>query len=178
MSRICRQRINGASYFFTVVTHERQTLLCDPFVRHLLREAFKEVSKRYPFRIDAWVLLPDHLHCIWTLPAGDQNILQRWSMLTRYVSVKYCQQRSQTRRDTGAERFTFWQPRVRGRRLRDDMDKRRHSKRIHIEPVKHGLCYTVNEWPFSSIHRHATAKQYQMDWPLVVQERRAQYAKR
>ena len=58
------------TYFFTVVTYRRQTFLCDDDVRVALRDAIQRVRERRRFHIDAWVLLPDHLHCIWTLSAG------------------------------------------------------------------------------------------------------------
>lgn len=73
MSRYRRTHIAGAAYFFTVVTYRRQAILCDPDVQTTLRNAIETVRKKRPFTIDAWVLLPDHLHCIWTLPVGDAD---------------------------------------------------------------------------------------------------------
>jgi putative transposase len=63
-----RARTSGGSYFFTVVTYRRQPLLIHTESRRILRRMIREVRKRFPFTIDAWVLLPEHLHCIWTLP--------------------------------------------------------------------------------------------------------------
>jgi putative transposase len=65
MSRYRRADAPGASYFFTVVTYRRQPILCDAPLRAALREAIREVRTRRPFTVDAWVLLPDHLHCLW-----------------------------------------------------------------------------------------------------------------
>ena len=73
MSRYRRAPLAGATYFFTVVTYRRQSMLCDPSIRGALREAIESVRARRPFAIDAWVLLPDHLHCIWTLPQEDAD---------------------------------------------------------------------------------------------------------
>ena len=73
MSRYRRAAVPGASYFFTVVTERRQPILTDPAVRQALREAIVSVRHTLPFRIGAWVLLPDHLHAIWTLPEGDSD---------------------------------------------------------------------------------------------------------
>ncbi|MDZ4261127.1 MAG: transposase [Pseudomonadota bacterium] len=70
MSRYRRANIAGAIYFFTVVTCRRQPILCDAPVREALREVVMAVREARPFTIDAWVRLPDHLHCIWTLPPG------------------------------------------------------------------------------------------------------------
>lgn len=62
-----RANVTGGTYFFTVTTHQRQPLLTQDDVRHALREGIRKAKERFPFKIDAWVLLPDHLHCIWTL---------------------------------------------------------------------------------------------------------------
>ncbi|HEX9861279.1 MAG TPA: transposase [Nitrospirota bacterium] len=76
-----KRAYNSTTYFFTVVTHSRQPFLCTEQSRRLLREAINEVRARHPFKIDAWVLLPDHLHCIWTLPDGDSAYSVRWGMI-------------------------------------------------------------------------------------------------
>jgi len=83
-----RANTTGATYFFTLVTYRRQTILCDTQVREALREAIVSVRKKRPFEIDAWVLLPDHLHCIWTLPPDDADYPARWGMIKRQVSVR------------------------------------------------------------------------------------------
>ncbi|MBT8341691.1 MAG: transposase [Desulfatitalea sp.] len=77
-ARSSRVRVKGGTYFFTAVTYERQGILtCDKNVL-LLREAFRYVKKKHPFSIDAFVLLADHLHCIWSLPEADDDFLTRW----------------------------------------------------------------------------------------------------
>ena len=73
----------GASYFFTVVTFRRRKILTDNDCRVWLRNAVLTTRKCYPFNIDAWVLLPDHLHCIWTLPEGDSNFSVRWNKIKK-----------------------------------------------------------------------------------------------
>ncbi len=64
MATYRRARIPGASYFFTVCTRHRLAVLTKPSYYRVLKEAFRTVKQRYPFEIDAFVLLPDHLHCI------------------------------------------------------------------------------------------------------------------
>jgi REP element-mobilizing transposase RayT len=83
MSYYRRAYIPGATFFFTVVTYHRRPILCDAPVRAALRDAVKTVQSRHPFTIDAWVLLPDHLHCIWTLPQGDADYAMRWGSIKR-----------------------------------------------------------------------------------------------
>ena len=87
MSHYRRADAQGATYFFTVVTYRRQQILCEAPLRTALSGAIKDVQTRHPFIIDAWVLLPDHLHCLWTLPQGDADFALRWSLIKRKVSV-------------------------------------------------------------------------------------------
>jgi len=72
-----RNRIPGATYFFTVNLRDRQSGL---LVTHIdaLRGAVRDVRQLLPFRIDAWVVLPDHIHCLWTLPEEDSDFPERW----------------------------------------------------------------------------------------------------
>ena len=68
-----RSVVPGATYFFTVNTYQRCKVLTDLPFYSALKQALREVKAHHPFTIDAFVLLPDHLHCIWTLPQGDGN---------------------------------------------------------------------------------------------------------
>jgi putative transposase len=86
--RYRRSLTPGATYFFTVVTYDRCPILCEPVHVELLRTAFKTVMQRHPFQIDAFILLPDHLHCIWTLPEGDANFSMRWRLIKTYFARK------------------------------------------------------------------------------------------
>ena len=81
-----RADMPGATYFFTLVSHRRRPILCDDAIRLALREAITTVQNKHAFDIDAWVLLPDHLHCIWTLPENDHAYSVRWSMIKRLVT--------------------------------------------------------------------------------------------
>ena len=87
MSRYRRAMTAGSSYFFTVVAYRRQSILCDKAIRNALRASIETVRVTRPFVIDAWVLLPDHLHCVWTLPDGDADFSTRWMMIKRAVSL-------------------------------------------------------------------------------------------
>lgn len=69
-----RANAQGGTYFFTVNTYRRQPVLTDEDVRDALREGINKTREVIPFQILAWVLLPDHLHCIWTLPEGDADL--------------------------------------------------------------------------------------------------------
>jgi len=84
--RYRRLTIPGATYFFTVVTYRRRAILCEPDAVALLREAFAAVKQRHPFRMDAVVILPDHLHCLWTLPADDADYSTRWMLIKSHFT--------------------------------------------------------------------------------------------
>ena len=87
MSDYRRPRVPGGCYFFTLALYDRQSaVLTDPPVRAALRAAIVKTRLTRPWSIDAWVLLPDHLHCIWTLPAGDVDYSARWSAIKRLTS--------------------------------------------------------------------------------------------
>ena len=78
-----RRDYSGTAWFFTVVTHSRRPLLAEASARDALRSAISDCRLRFPFRIDAWVLLPDHMHAVWTLPDSDRDYSRRWSMIKR-----------------------------------------------------------------------------------------------
>ena len=86
MSRYRRADVPGGSYFFTVVAERREPILTAPALRAALRESVETVRSTRPFRIDGWVLLPDHLHAIWTLPEGDADYATRWRLIKAGVT--------------------------------------------------------------------------------------------
>ncbi|MEW8084682.1 MAG: transposase [Candidatus Thiodiazotropha endolucinida] len=158
----------GGIYFFTVVTYNRRPMLIDEMAREVLREAISLVRNNQPFKIDAFCLLPDHIHTIWTLPEGDFNYSQRWRAIKGNFSRRYREQvegflvsnRSrQTRRE-----LAFWQRRFWEHHIRDECDFIRHCDYIHFNPVKHGLVDCVLDWPWSSFHRYVRQGVYPMDW--------------
>ncbi|PPD03776.1 MAG: transposase [Methylobacter sp.] len=168
MSRFRRSQTTGASYFFTVVTYRRQAILCDAPVREALREAIETVRARQPFIIEAWVLLPDHLHCIWTLPPGDAGFPARWSMIKRQVSIACKEQYRRLDLMTSSKlkhrESTLWQRRYWEHQIRDAVDFSRHADYIHYNPVKHAYCQQVVEWPYSTFHRYAAQGVYPLNW--------------
>ena len=75
-----RYRFPGGGYFFTVNLAERnRTLLTEHIAT--LRTVMRGVKQRHPFHVDAMVILPDHLHCVWTLPEGDADYPLRWTLI-------------------------------------------------------------------------------------------------
>jgi putative transposase len=155
MSHYRRADTEGATYFFTVVSYRRQRILCDAPMRAALREAIKEVKTRYPFTVEAWVLLPDHMHCLWTLPEGDADFAVRWGLIKRKVSLACAGRYKNTEWLTPSKKkhreSTLWQRRYWEHQIRDQQDYNRHVDYIHYNPVKHGWCASPNEWPYSTI---------------------------
>jgi REP element-mobilizing transposase RayT len=81
-----RNRVSGGTFFFTVNLLERRSNL---LVEHIdaLRAVVRRVRARAPFHIDAWVVLPDHMHCLWTLPQGDADFPGRWRAIKIAFSI-------------------------------------------------------------------------------------------
>jgi putative transposase len=84
-----RPNISGATYFITQVTYQREPWLCEDIARQALREAIQNVRKKYPFSIDAFILLPNHFHCLWTLPDNDHDFSVRLRLIKTYVTKNY-----------------------------------------------------------------------------------------
>ncbi|MCC2971160.1 transposase [Massilia sp. IC2-476] len=165
MSRY-RRATTGTSYFFTVVSYKRRPILCDQLVRVALRSAIERVRVRLPFEIDAMVLMPDHLHCIWTLPDGDTNFSTRWSQIKHAVSYA-CRDAYELSLSTSRRQkreAPIWQRRFWEHRIRDEIDMERHVDYIHFNPVKHGLVGAVSEWPYSTFARYVRDGIYAVDW--------------
>lgn len=130
----------------------------------ILREAVKMVMQRHSFRIDASVVLPDHLHAIWTLPPDDADFSTRWmlikSVFSRHIAMN---ERRNASRIAKGERG-IWQRRYWEHLIRDENDFERHVDYIHYNPVKHGYVHRASEWPYSSIHRYIKAGVIANDW--------------
>ncbi len=159
-----RSDLQGACYFFTVVTYDRRTFLTEPVARRCLREAWKEAKQRSPFEVIAVCLLPNHLHCVWTLPADDGDFSLWWARIkagfTRRYLVAGGVECVQSLSRVGKRERGIWQRRFWEHRIRDQTDLRRHIDYIHYNPVKHGLVEHVEDWPWSSYHRFAKTCTY------------------
>lgn len=152
MTNYRRAFVPGATYFFTVNLADRsKTLLVDHI--DLLREAVRYTHQRHPFTIDAMVVLPDHVHAIWTLPSGDADFPLRWRLIKTWFSrnLPLGEHRRASRVDK-SERG-IWQRRYWEHLIRNEADFARHVDYIHWNPVKHGHVARVKDWPYSTFHR-------------------------
>lgn len=163
MSRYLRPRAPGASVFFTVALADRRSrLLVDEVAT--LREAVRMTRDERPFRIDAWVVLPEHMHCIWTLPEGDAEYSLRWKEIkTRFTkSVGLVGRRSESKVAKGEA--GLWQRRFWEHHIRDERDFTTHLRYCWWNPVKHGLVERAVDWPYSSIHRDIRLGRCDPEW--------------
>ncbi len=178
MSAYLRPRIPGAPVFFTVNLADRGS---DLLIREIqaLRQAVRQTRAERPFAIDAWVILPDHMHCVWTLPEGDADFSTRWGAIKARFSRAvrrsgftptlpprnpYGANAGRVRRGGAYEarvgvnpdlrdEAPIWQKRFWEHHLRDEEDFAAHVRYCWINPVKHGLVADVAAWPNSSWHR-------------------------
>ena len=158
-----RYRVPGGIYFFTVNLLERRL---DTLVRHIdaLREAVRVTRRERPFHIDAWVVLPDHLHCIWTLPPGDDDFSNRWKAIKiRFVRTLPRSERRSMVRVAKGERGV-WQRRFWEHFIRSDADYEAHMDYCHVNPLKHGHVQRVVDWPYSTFHQYVERGIYRLDW--------------
>jgi len=146
-----RADVKGATYFFTVNLAERNsTLLVDEFDK--LRAIINKVKSKHPFILDASVVLPDHLHAIWTLPIGDNDFSKRWMLIKAGFSRQLPKnERINKSRVKKGERG-IWQRRYWEHLIRDEDDYENHVSYIHYNPVKHGYVQRAVDWPYSTIH--------------------------
>ncbi len=161
--RYRRAEVAGGTYFFTVNLAERKrTLLVD----HVdwLREVLRDVKRRHPFHIDAMVILPDHLHALWTLPVDDCDYPTRWMLIKAGFSrrIPAGERRNKSRMMKGER--GIWQRRYWEHLIRDERDDAGHMDYIHYNPVKHGLVKCVKDWPYSTFHRYVVEGTYPQDW--------------
>src|SRR5882724_13621472 len=148
--------IPGGCWFFTVYLLERRnTLLVDRI--DALRDAVERTRKDHPFIIDAFVVLPDHIHAIWTLPPEDADFSTRWRLIkSRFAKVLPKHERLSDVRKARGERG-IWQRRFWEHLVSDETDYARHVEYCYINPVKHRLVARVCGWPHSSFHRDVRA---------------------
>ena len=163
MSNYRRARVPGATYFFTVNLRDRKS---DLLIREidLLRETVRATKARHPFHIDAWVVLPEHMHCMWTLPPGDADFALRWKIIKFAFAKRVPLTEARTVNQQRRRERGIWQRRYWEHLIRDERDYQRHFDYIHINPLKHGLVQRVSDWPYSTFHRDVEDGLYPLDW--------------
>lgn len=162
MPKYIRPKMSGATVFFTVALGDRAS---DLLVREIdrLRAIVAQTMARRPFQIDAWVVLPDHLHAVWTLPGGDSDYSTRWagikSAFSRGLEANPIRESHLKRREKGIWQRRFWE-----HHIRDAEDFAAHVHYCWGNPVKHGLVKRPIDWPYSSIHRDIRLGKVEGNW--------------
>ena len=152
MSKYRRNYQNNGTYFFTVnLADRKEHHLTNQF--QSLRTSISRVKAERPFNINAWVVLPDHIHCIWTLPEGDADYSMRWKAIKTRFSLA-----------NPSLKRPVWQLRFWEHTIRSQTDFNAHMNYIHINPVKHGYVTRVKDWRFSSFHYWVRRQVYSIDW--------------
>lgn len=175
MSDYIRAFSKGGTFFFTVVTYQRHPIFDDDKNIYLLKKCFQTTIKAHPFRIDAIVVLPDHLHTIWTLP-DDSDFSMRWRLIKGNFSRHYsgfsgndisCSMIQ--KKERGVWQRRFWEHMV-----RDQADFNKHCDYIHYNPVKHGLVRAPVEWKHSSFKNFVTKGFYPSNWGSPIEKETAE----
>jgi putative transposase len=163
MTSYRRNFIAGGSFFFTVNLADGRLHLLTDYIEEL-RAAFRQTRLRHPFTIDAMVVLPDHLHPIWTLLEGDADFAGRWRLIKSTFSRNLPIGEAISHSCLAKGERGIWQRRFWEHTIRDEGDFARHVDYIHINPVKHRLVTRVQDWPHSSFHRMVERGVYPADW--------------
>jgi putative transposase len=172
MSNYRRSKGEGGTFFFTVVTYDRQPILTNPQSIKIMREAWKNTNKRFPFETVAVCFLPEHIHTIWTLPEGDADYSKRWGEIKRLFSKEYLElegiegPRNESRKKRGEA--TIWQRRFWEHTIKDEQDLKCHVEYIHYNPVKHGHVLKTADWQWSSFRKFVANGLYPLDWGVTT----------
>ncbi len=164
-----RMYVPGGTYFFTIVTYQRQLIFANPQNISLLRKAITTVKNEMPFTIIGAVVLPDHLHFIWQLPPGDSAYSKRIGkmkvLFTQSLSEKSEQENSISR--IKHRESNIWQRRFWEHSIRDETDLEKYLNYIHYNPVKHKLVSCPHLWQYSSFHSWVKNKRLDNNWGCV-----------
>lgn len=159
----------GSSYFLTFVTNGRARIFTTSEVVEKFHSATRKVQSGRPFTIEAEVILPDHIHALWSLPNGDADYPTRVrlvkSYFTRSIGLHQTTFEQSASRASKAER-PIWQRRYWEHTIRDDRDFNIHLDYIHFNPVKHGLVAAARDWPYSTFHDWVARGVYGDEWGL------------
>jgi putative transposase len=160
--------VPGGTFFFTVVAADRRPIMATDLARRCLHHAIEEVRVVWPFQLIAIVLVPEHIHAIWTLPQGDVRYPLRWKRIKEIFTRQYLDHGGhEARRDASRIRQGergVWQRRYWEHTVRDEEDLKRCVDYVHWNPKKHGLVADVADWPWSSFHRFVKLGEYDRNW--------------
>ena len=166
MRTYVRARVEGGTYFFTVNLAKRHgtTLLVDRI--DALKEAFRRTRQDHPFAMPAFVVLPEHLHCIWRLPPGDGDFPVRWRLIKSRFSRSLPREERRTQSRASKSERGIWQRRYWEQLVRNEAHFQRCMDYIHYNPIKHGHVTHALDWPYSSFRHWVERGIYPMHWAM------------
>ena len=145
--------IKNSLVFLTLVTQNRVPILINDIA--LLKKSLINTLKLYKYKVIAYVILPDHIHCI----IKPKNISDYSNIIK---SFKYSF--GKEFRNKHGRYGKVWQNRFWEHTIRNEKDLNNHLNYIHYNPVKHNLCNSVKEWRYSSFYRFVKRGLYEIDW--------------
>jgi putative transposase len=176
MVRYRRNFLPGGTYFFAVTLSDRRSTALVDHVSEL-RDAFRVARRERPFAVEAIIILPDHLHAIFTLPPDDADFSGRWRRIKGHFSNALIDAGIELKRNANGD-LALWQKRFWEHTIRNENDLARHVDYIHFNPVKHGLVSRVCDWPHSSFHRYVREKILPQDWAGDARESGVDFGER
>jgi putative transposase len=168
-----RLYLKGGTLFFTIVTFRRRPVFIEESSVKLLWRCIKNTMEKFPFTINAFVILPDHLHMIWTLPEHESDFSTRWKMIKGTFSRQYSGERVKDISESMVRKNEkgIWQRRFWENAIRDQEDYNRHCDYIHYNPVKHGLIKSAADWEQSSYKDFVAEGYYPEGWGSEIPEK-------
>lgn len=168
----------GGTYFFTLVTAGRAPVFRSEWVVRVLHEQLVLTRQRWPFDLQALVVLPDHLHTIWILPEDDQDFSKRIGFLKKEFTKSFLERGGLERWVSPSKRSDrrsgVWQRRFMEHLIRDELDFERHCDYLCYNPVTHGHAACPHQWHASTFAEAVKKGQYDMDWLCVCERRTVQ----
>jgi len=167
-----RVYVPGGTYFFTVVTYQHRKIFHDPQACELLKVIWSKVIKNFPFTTNTFCLLPDHFHCVITLPQNDTNFSIRLREIKRLFSVSFHDEKNNSLNCSRQKRSekNIWQRRFWDHLIRNEKDFNNHIEYTHFNPVKHGYVNQVKDWEYSSFHKYVKSGWIDPNWGVTYQE--------
>ena len=173
-----RAYVPGGTFFLTLVTYHRTPLFSDPENISRLRRAIAKTRTERPFEITGAVVLPEHIHFLWTLPPDDSDYSQRVSRMKILFTRSLRGRRSLPQNVSASRRkhreSDVWQRRFWEHTIGDEADLEKHLDYIHYNPVKHGLVSCPHKWEYSSFRKWLERGNYEANWGCSCDGRQPQ----
>ncbi len=164
--RYRRSKTKGGTFFFTIVTYQRRKIFNDDLTASQFMNAIKQIKNKHPFKMIGYVLLPDHFHCIWTLPENDNDFSMRWRLIKSCFTRLYLPNSkiSLTPSRKNKKEQSIWQRRFWEHEIRSEEELAKYLDYIHYNPIKHHYVDGASQWKYSSFQHYVNKQIYLPDW--------------